>query len=164
MDVLGFDSTTKNNIQFVRSYPGVTCALIGMRQEKHVLEAVEILKAPKADTKYLDDITPKLTMYHHITTYTRPDANTPYFEEVDKKFKSLNNGFWGFQQSSDKFLKFDARDLTPTTRLYSCLWAAESDCTTFLENNSSILDTLDSWRAQYNKEMNISKEVKTQLL
>ena len=39
LDVLGFDNTTKNNIQYVRSYPGVTCALIGMRQEKHVLEA-----------------------------------------------------------------------------------------------------------------------------
>jgi aryl-alcohol dehydrogenase-like predicted oxidoreductase len=42
----GFDTDAQRSIQFVRSCPGVTTALVGMSDSEHVRENLAVLGAP----------------------------------------------------------------------------------------------------------------------
>jgi aryl-alcohol dehydrogenase-like predicted oxidoreductase len=44
----GLDTDAQRALQFVRSTPGVTTALVGMKQQKHVEENLQTARVPPA--------------------------------------------------------------------------------------------------------------------
>jgi len=44
----GFETDAQRALQFVRSTPGVTAALVGMKKKEHVVENLGVLKIPPA--------------------------------------------------------------------------------------------------------------------
>ncbi|WP_435599929.1 aldo/keto reductase [Streptomyces sp. C10-9-1] len=59
----GLQSDAQCSLQFVRSTPGISCALVGMRQTQHVRECVEVGKTPPLKKAQHDELVARLLSY-----------------------------------------------------------------------------------------------------